>query len=302
MHVAATGASGLVGSALARYLTHKGHRFSRFVRRPPEGDDEIPWDSRTGLADPDRLASVDAVVHLAGESIATRWTARRKAEIRRSRVDGTRTLSRDLAALPDPPRTLVCASAIGFYGDRGDETLDEESDPGEGFLAEVCREWEKATAEAADAGIRVINTRFGMILSSEGGALAKMLTPFRLGLGGRLGSGEQYMSWVAIDDVVRIVEHALADEELAGPVNAVAPRPVTNREFTETLASVLSRPAIFPMPASAARLAFGAMADELLLASQRVVPARLRARGFAFELPELERALTHLVGRRPVDG
>ncbi len=224
------------------------------------------------------------------------WTPAVKARIRDSRVNGTRLLCEALARLSNPPRVLVCASAIGYYGDRGDEVLDEASSPGSGFLPEVCQEWEAATEPARAAGIRVVNLRFGVILSPSGGALAKMLTPFKLGAGGRIGDGRQWMSWIALDDVIDAIAYALNTESLAGPANCVAPQPVTNLEFTKTLGRVLHRPTIFPMPAVAARIAFGEMADALLLASARVLPKELSAAGYPFRYPQLEGALRHMLG------
>ncbi len=297
MHIAVSGSSGLVGSALLPFLTTGGHRITRLVRRPTGGDD-IAWDVASGVQDLSRLEGVDAVVHLAGENIAAgRWTAARKEEIRRSRVEGTRRLSESLARLSHRPRVLVSASAIGFYGNRGDEILKEDSAPGSDFLAQVCRDWEAATDPVSRAGIRVVHLRSGVILSPAGGALKKMLLPFKMGAGGRLGSGAQFMSWIAIDDTIGAIHHAIVTEPLQGPVNGVAPTPVSNAEFTRTLGRVLSRPAIAPMPAFAARLAFGEMADALLLASQRVMPTRLQASGYKFRYPELEGALRHLLGR-----
>ena len=297
MQIAITGSTGLVGAALVPFLTTGGHRVIRLVRKPPSGDD-VQWDPTEGVRDLSRLEGVDAVIHLAGENIAAgRWTPQRKDEIRRSRVEGTRRLSESLAKLSRRPKALVSASAIGFYGDRGDEILTEDSAPGKDFLAQVCQEWEAATEPAARAGIRVVRLRFGMILSPVGGALRKMLLPFRLGAGGRMGSGAQYVSWIAIDDAIGAIHHAVGTESLHGPVNAVSPAPVTNAEFTRVLARVLSRPAIFPMPAFAARLAFGEMADALLLASARVMPTRLQASGYRFRYPELEGALRHLLVR-----
>jgi uncharacterized protein (TIGR01777 family) len=243
------------------------------------------------------LQGVDAAVHLAGESIAQRWTSERKARILKSRARGTRLLSESFARLTQPLRVLLCASAIGYYGNRGEEVLTEESPSGSGFLAEVCREWEAACESAVRKGIRVVNLRFGVVLSPTGGMLGRMLFPFRLGLGGRIGSGKQYMSWIAIDDLVGIILHALACDELIGPVNAVAPNPVTNFEFTKTLGRVLRRPTVFPVPSWAARLALGEMADDLLLASARVEPARLASSGYVFHYPELEGALRHVLGK-----
>lgn len=298
LHVAVTGASGLIGSVLCPFLTTGGHRVTRLVRSQANmGNDAAYWNPETGALT-GVTGSVDAVVHLAGEGIADkRWSAARKAEIRDSRVGPTRKLSEALGRMKAKPKTLICASAIGFYGNRGAETVDEDSEAGEGFLAEVCREWEAATAPATAAGIRVVNLRLGVVLTSAGGALAKMLPPFRLGAGGPLGSGQQYMSWIAIDDLVGAVLHCLATDALLGPVNAVAPEAVTNYEFTKTLGRVLSRPTIVPIPAAAARLAFGEMADEALLASARVAPTRLASSGYRFAHPNLEEALRHTLGK-----
>ncbi|RPI11098.1 MAG: TIGR01777 family protein [Zetaproteobacteria bacterium] len=302
MRVAVTGSRGLVGSALVPFLTTGGHRAIRLVRGSPSGPDEIGWDPARVLPDASPLAGIDAAVHLAGENIAAgRWTPTRKAEIRRSRVEGTRRLCESLARLAQPPKVLVSASAVGFYGDRSAEVLTEDSDPGGGFLADVCREWESATEPASQAGIRVVNLRFGMVLSPAGGALRKMLLPFRLGAGGRVGTGEQFVSWIALDDAVGVIHHVLGDDSLRGPVNAVAPGPVSNAEFARTLARVLRRPALLPLPAFAARLAFGEMADALLLSGAHVVPARLQASGYRFRFSALEGALRHLLGR-PAEG
>ena len=236
-------------------------------------------------------------MHLADESIIGRWTDRKKAEIRDSRVMGTRRLAEALARRAKKLAVMLCASATGYYGDRGDEPLREDSGPGSGFLADVCREWEAAADPARQAGIRVAHLRFGMVLGSSGGALAKMLPAFRLGLGGPLGDGTQYVSWIALDEIARIVEYALHAPSLTGPVNAVAPQAVMNRAFTKTLARVVRRPALFPVPRAAARLVFGELADALLFASQRVEPARLASSGYRFEFPELEGALRHAVPR-----
>ena len=250
-------------------------------------------DPTAGELDAAALADADAIVNLAGESIAAgRWTARQKEAILRSRVDGTRAIAAALSKPNGRPKILINASAIGYYGDRGDELLDESSPPGSGdFLADVCRQWEAAAEPAAQAGARVVAVRFGVVLSADGGALAKMLFPFRMGLGGKVGNGRQTMSWIALDDAVDAVTKCLVDDTLSGPVNVVAPRPVTNYEFTKTLGHVLRRPTIFPLPALVARLAFGQMADELLLASQRVQPAKLLAAGYAFRYPDLPAAL-----------
>lgn len=297
MRILISGSTGLVGSALAPRLTTAGHDVVPLVRKQAASPTEVSWDPMAGSIDAARLEGIDAVVHLAGENIAGRWTAAKKQRIRESRVRGTRLLADTLAALNQRPKVLVTASAVGIYGNRGDEMLDEMSRPGSGVLAEVCQEWEQATHSAAAAGIRVVNLRFGVILSPAGGALAKMLTPFRLGLGGRLGSGQQYMSWIAIDDAIEAIYRAITDDELTGPVNVVASEAVTNVHFTKTLGRVLKRPTVFPMPAFAARLIFGQMADEALLASARVKPARLNAAGFTFRYPELEGALRHVLGR-----
>ena len=300
MKVLVSGSSGLVGSALIPALAGGGHEVVRLVRSQPQDlASEVRWDPEAGEIDGARLEGVGAAVHLAGESIATgRWTAARKARILESRAKGTRLLAEALAGLEPRPKVLVSASAIGYYGDRGDEALTEDSGSGSAFfLSNVCRQWESATEPAADAGIRVANLRFGVILSADGGALPRLLTPFRLGAGGRLGSGQQFMSWIAVDDAVGAILHALTTKTLRGPVNAVSPQPVTNREFTKTLGRVLGRPTVIPMPAFAARLAFGQMADELLLCSQRVEPARLLASDYQFRFPDLEDALRHLLGK-----
>lgn len=299
MKVAVTGATGLIGSALVPFLRSGGHEAAPLRRAPAgRGGDGPSWDPDTGALSAGALDGLDAVVHLAGENVAGgRWTAARKARIRDSRVDGTRRLAEALAALPEPPRTLVAASAIGFYGDRGDEALDESSAPGEGFLPAVCQAWEEAAAPAREAGIRVVHLRVGVVLTPAGGALGQMLLPFRMGVGGVIGSGRQHMSWVALDDVLGGILHVLRTDGLAGAVNMVAPNPATNAEFTKTLGRVLRRPTILPLPGFAARLAFGEMADALLLASARVDPARLRQGGFAFGYPGLEDALRHVLGR-----
>ena len=298
MNVLVSGSSGLIGSALVPALSADGHAVRRLRRAPGGGADATSWNPDDGTFAAGALDGLDAVVHLAGENIAGgRWTASRKSRIRDSRVEGTRRLCAALAALETPPRVLVAASAIGFYGDRGDALLDESAAPGIGFLPEVSRSWEAAAAPAREAGIRVVHLRIGIVLSPAGGALGQMLLPFKLGVGGVLGSGEQYMSWIALDDLVGIVRHALADESLSGPVNAVAPRAVTNREFTRTLGQVLRRPTILPAPAFALRIALGEMADALLLASTRVDPAALRGGSFEFRHPELDGALRQVLDR-----
>ncbi len=300
MRVAITGSTGLVGSEVVEHLSAGGHEVVRVVRRAPApGEKAVRWDPASGEVDAAGLEGFDAVIHLAGENIGSgRWTAARKVAIRDTRVNGTRLLCETLARLDRPPKTLVCASAVGYYGDRGEETLTEGSPPGTGFLAEVCREWEAASAPAARKGIRVVALRFGMVLSPKGGALPRMLPLFRAGLGGVIGDGRQYVGWVALDDLPRIILHALQRGGLSGPVNAVAPRPVTNREFTGVLGRSLSRPTPLPVPAFALRLAVGReMADALVLASARVVPRRLEETGYRFRFPELGGALRHLLGK-----
>lgn len=298
LRVAISGASGLVGTALDAFLTTGGHTVLRLVRRPTAAPGEVRWDPAAQTIDAAALEGVDAVVHLAGAGVADkRWTDDRKAVIRDSRVDGTRLLAETLAGLDEPPRVLVSASAIGYYGDRGDATLTEDAAPGEGFLADVTRAWEAATAPAAAAGIRVVNPRIGVVLSPNGGALDKLLTPFRLGVGGRIGSGAQWMSWIALDDLVGLIHHLLYADEVSGPVNAVAPNPVTNREFTRTLGAVLRRPTFMAVPRAAITLAFGEMGRETILASARVSATRATDSGYAFAHPELEGALRHVLGR-----
>lgn len=297
-----TGSSGLVGAALASSLTADGQAPRRLVRSRPAPGDAL-WNPEAGSIDADALQGIRAVVHLAGESIAAgRWTGARKRRILESRAQPTRLLAQTLSRLAEPPEVMVSASAIGWYGDRGDERLTEESAGGTGFLAEVCREWEAACAPATERGIRVVNVRFGIVLAAAGGALARMLPLFRFGLGGRLGSGRQWWSWVSLDDVLGAIRHALVTPSLRGPVNVVAPEAVTNAEFTQVLGRVLRRPTLAPAPAFALRLALGEMAGPLLLASAHVAPEQLLATGYRFRHPQLERALRHLLGRPPVPG
>ena len=296
--IVVSGASGLVGRQLVAFLRTGGHTVYRLVRREPAAQDEIPWNPRAGEIDAAALEGMDAIVHLAGESIADgRWTQARKQRILTSRVDGTRLLAETIARLRMPPSVLVSASASGYYGSRGDELLTEDSGSGTGFLADVCRAWEAEVAPAASAGIRVVSPRFGVVLAGNGGLLKRVTNLFRLGLGGRLGDGEQYLSWIALDDLLYVIHRAITDPSLSGAINAVAPHPVTNREFTATLGRVLGRPAVLPAPESALRLVFGGMADELLLTSQRTIPARLIDSGFDFAFPTLEDALRHELGR-----
>ena len=297
--IAITGASGLVGTAVAGALRASGARVIRLVRRPP-GRDEVRWDPAAGTIDGTGLEGVDAVIHLAGEGIASGyWTAARKRRIRDSRVHGTRLLAETLARLSRRPSVLISASAVGIYGNRGDELLDETSSPGTGFLAEVGQAWEAAARPAADAGIRVVHPRLGIVLSRDGGALGRLLPLFRLGLGGRLGAGRQWMSWVSLRDVTRIIGTALDREDLSGPVNAVAPAAVTNAEFTRALAAAVRRPACFHAPAPVLELVLGEMGREALLAGQRVTPRVLLDAGFTFEDPTLEGALDRIVRQAP---
>lgn len=294
MKILIGGSHGLVGTALIKSLVADGHEISRLVRHYTSADAEIEWSPDRYSIALARIEGFDAVINLAGEGIAEgRWTEEKKRRIRESRVKGTKLLGDALANLTNRPNTFICASAIGYYGNRGDEVLTETSKPGDGFLPEVCAEWEKATALATEQGIRVVNARFGIILDKKGGALAKMLPPFRMGVGGRIGSGKQWMSWIALDDVVDALKFALTNDSLRGPVNFVAPNPVTNAEFTKTLGKALSRPTIFPVPAFAVRLLFGEMGDALLLGSQRVEPASLTKAGYQFQYLGLEEALRH---------
>jgi len=299
LRVLVSGASGLMGSALVPYLTAGGHTVLRLVRGPAR-DGEAGWDPATGPLHIERWPAFDAIVHLAGENIAARrWNPAHRERIRASRVHATRVLALGLARAGRAPKVFVEASAVGFYGDRGDETLTEESGPGSGFLAQLAQDWEAAAAPLALAGSRVVALRFGAVLTPKGGALGALLTPFSLGLGGRIGSGRQHVAWLALDDALDIVLRALLDERMRGPVNAVAPEPVTNATLAATLGRVLGRPAFLPLPGWAARLLVGPMVKEVLLVSQRAVPARLLALGHTFRLGGLEHALRHLLGRQP---
>jgi uncharacterized protein (TIGR01777 family) len=297
MNILMTGSTGMIGAALAAFLKTGGHSVTG-LRRGSGSSGSLTWDPSTGLVDTSAISHADAIVHLAGENIgAGRWTESRKRLIRDSRIAPTRALCEKLTQMSSPPRTLIVASAIGFYGDRGDQWLDESSGPGSGFLADLVRDWEAATEPAVSRGIRVVNLRFGIILTPKGGALQRLLLPFRMFVGGVIGTGDQYWSWVGIDDVIGAIHHALVDASIHGPVNVVAPNPVTNREFTQILARVLTRPALLPLPAFAARLAIGEMADELLLSSARIRPTKLQATGYSFRNPELEDALRHMLAR-----
>jgi uncharacterized protein len=289
-----SGVSGPIGAALLPSLKASGWSVVRLVRGTTTGEGQIAWDPAVPI-DPQAVSGFDAVIHLAGESIFGRWTAAKKAKIRESRVAGTSNLAQALAQAEEKPRVFVCGSAIGYYGNRGDELLSEESVPGTGFLAEVCQEWEEATTPAVQADIRTAHLRTGIVLSPKGGALKAMLLPFKLGLGGRTGDGRQWMSWIDVRDMVGAIHHILKNDLIQGPVNMVAPRPVMNAVFAATLANVLSRPAIFPMPAFAAKLVFGEMGEELLLGSQKVEPGRLISSGYPFRYRELKVSLEGLL-------
>jgi len=294
-----SGASGFIGGALIPSLESSGAEITRLSRSKSAANTTtktIPWDPAKPIA-PESISGFDAVIHLAGESIVGRWTASKKEKIRDSRIVSTRNLAQAIAQAKDKPKVFICSSAIGYYGDRGDELLNESSNPGTGFLPQVCREWEAATHAAAAAGIRTVQIRTGIVLSSKGGALAKMLTPFKMGVGGRIGSGRQWMSWIDIEDMIGAILHVLNSDTLRGPVNMVAPMPVTNSEFTKTLAGALSRPAIFPMPAFAVKLAVGEMGETVLLGSQRVDPAQLLHSGYQFRFNDLQGSLENLLRR-----
>jgi uncharacterized protein (TIGR01777 family) len=293
--VLVSGVSGPIGAALLPSLKTGGFGVTRLVRGATPGKDQIAWDPSRPLS-PDLVSGFDAVIHLAGETIVGRWTEAKKRRIIDSRTQGTGHIAEAVAKAPHPPRVFISASAVGYYGSRGDEILREDSPSGEGFAAEICRQWEAAARPAAAAGIRCVQMRIGVVMSADGGALQKMLLPFRLGMGGRLGDGRQWWSWVSVKDVVGAIRHVLNNDSLQGAVNTVALNPVTNADFTRTLASVLKRPALFPMPAFAVRLVFGQMGEELFLASQRVEPAKLTASGYQFQHPELQKALEEILG------
>ena len=299
LKIAITGASGMIGTALTTFLSCAGNQVQALVRRRPRLESsEIYWDPYRKELDKTSIESVDVVIHLAGENIAAgRWTPRRKEEIRRSRVEGTRFLAETLAALKYPPKVLLVSSAIGFYGNRGDETLTEDSPPGTGFLSETCQAWEEAAELARKAGIRVVNVRTGIVLSPAGGALAKMLPPFLMGVGGKLGSGSQWMSWISLEDLIGIYHYLIHSEGVSGPVNATAPQPVTNTTFTKTLGKVLGWPTVLPMPGLAVRTLFGEMGEALLLEGQQVKPAKLTNADFSFLYPDLESAFRWELGK-----
>ncbi len=299
LRIAVTGATGLVGSHLVPYLQGGGHTVHRLVRRKPaSGSTDLPWDPAAGTIDAASLEGVDAVIHLAGENVGARWTAARRAAILESRVAGTALLARTLAGLARKPRVFVSASAVGFYGyDRGDAACDDSSAQGRGYLADVCRAWEAAAEPARTAGIRVVHPRIGVVLSAEGGALAKQLLPARMGAGGPIGTGRQWLSWIAMDDVLAGLVHLVKHDELKGPVNLVSPHPVPQRTFARTLGHVLGRPAVIPLPAFAVRAAFGEMGEEVLLGGQRALPTTLLGSGYPFLRPDLEGALRSELGR-----
>ena len=296
MKVLITGGSGLIGSALRPVLEKQGHEVASLTRREARRTGEFRWDPEQAHVDPAALEGTEAVVHLAGETVAGRWTAAKKQRILGSRVTGTRVISEAIAALDPPPGVLVCASGIGVYGDRGDDPVTEESEPGQGFLVDVVRAWEGAADPARAAGIRVVHTRFGIVQSPRGGALKTQLPLFKLGLGGPIGGGRQYVSWVTIDDAVGAITFALSREGVSGPVNVAAPGAVRQRDYARTLGRVLRRPAFLPAPAFAVRLVLGEFAGEVLN-GQRAVPQRLTGSGYAFRFPELESALRHVLGR-----
>lgn len=293
MKIVISGSTGFIGSSLVQSLKAAGHEVYSLVRTKKADDPKnIYWNPETGEIEAGKLEGIDIVINLAGENISSgRWTDAKKKRIRNSRIKGTRLLCETLAGLSRRPQLLINTSAIGFYGSRGEELLTEKSLSGKGFLVEVCQEWEAATTAAEKAGVRVVKPRFGIVLSKEGGVLGKMLTPFKLGLGGVLGSGEQYMSWIALDDLIAVLQFIIANKEITGPINAVAPYPVTNRAFTKTLGTVLQRPTILPVPAPIIRLLLGEMGQDLLLASTRVTPDALLKSGFTFQHPELKEAL-----------
>ena len=296
MKVLITGASGLIGTELQKSFAAKGHEMLLASRKEPADDKHVQWDIETGFADPEKLEGIDVVVHLAGENISgLRWTEEKKKAIRDSRVLGTRNVVDAISKLKNRPKVFIASSAIGFYGERGDEEVTESSAVGKNFLAEVCREWEAESRRAEDAGIRTVLLRTGIVLSKDGGALGTMLLPFKLGLGGVIGSGKQWMSWISMDDHIAAINYTIENENLRGAVNSVAPHPVTNEEFTKTLGDVLYRPTFLPIPEFAVSMVFGEMGDALLLASTKVLPKRLQDAGFEFKYPNLKPAIEHAV-------
>ncbi len=286
-----SGASGLVGSALINLLKQKGHSVSSLVRREAKSKNEVQWNPQSGIKNINDLENFDAVIHLAGENIGgKRWTEEQKKKIRESRVKGTSVLRDAILKLKNPPKTFISASAIGFYGDRGNKTLDEESAVGTGFLPEVCQEWENSSKSLSEKGIRLVYIRIGVVLAPNGGALAKMLFPFKMGVGGIIGNGKQFMSWIELEDLTEIFSFALENEKVSGAINAVSPNSVTNYEFTKSLGKVLKRPTIFPLPGFVAKIVLGEMAQDLLLASTKVTPKKLLGLGYKFRNANLEKA------------
>lgn len=287
-----SGASGLLGSAYSDYLSKKGHDVFKLVRREPASDKELFWNPMKSELDLKNIEGFDSIINFSGKNIGLgRWTIKNKKVIYESRILSTTLLSESIAKLDNPPESFLSSSAVGYYGDTGSEFINEGAEPGEGFLSDLCVNWEKATMPAVRAGVKVIQLRSGVVLSAEGGALAKMLTPFRLGLGGRLGSGRQYFSWIMIDDHLRALYHLMTSDNIQSPVNVVSPEPVKNSEFTKILAKVLKRPAIFPVPAFVLKTLLGQVADEILLSSSRAIPQLLMGSGFEFKYPALEDAL-----------
>ena len=296
MKILITGATGLIGKALQKALRAKGHELLLASRKEPKDSSYVQWDIEKGFTEPERLEGIDGVIHLAGESIsALRWTDEKKKAIRESRVLGTRNIVDAISDLKQRPRVLIAASAIGFYGDRGDEELTETSKPGKNFLADVCREWEAEARRAEDSGVRTVLLRTGIVLSRDGGALGTMLTPFKLGLGGVIGDGKQWMSWISLPDHIDAILFALENENVRGALNSVSPNPVTNQEFTTVMGEVLYRPTFIPVPEFAVNLMFGEMGEALLLDSMRVIPKRLEDAGFKFKFPDLKKALENAV-------
>ena len=296
MRVLITGASGLIGTALQGSFKEKGYEMLLTSRKEPKDAEHVQWDAETGFTDPSKLEGVDVVVHLAGESVnGLRWTEEKKKAIRDSRIHGTQSVVGAISKLKNKPKVFISASAIGFYGDRADEEMSETSAAGDTFLAEVTKDWEAEARRAEDSGIRTVLLRTGIVLSKDGGALGTMLLPFKFGLGGVVGNGKQWMSWISLDDHIRVINYAIENESVRGAVNSVAPHPVTNEEFTKTLGEILYRPTIFPLPEFAISMVFGEMGDALLLASTKVLPKRLEDAGFTFEFPDLKPAIEHAV-------